>query len=119
MEIIENTDGLFYWETVDGDSVTSSMPFTRDQTKTRTVGDSEETYNVYDDLISQGYKLVPLPQAEKDAHNAALARDAIIAEIAALDMPSYVIERALAGDNEAIKKIKDNEEKKALIRARL
>ena len=84
MKIIENTDGLFYWETVDGESVTRSVPFARDQTKPRIVDGVEETYNIYDDLIAQGYELVLIPQAEKDAHEADKAISQAINQVQAM-----------------------------------
>ena len=107
MQLIENIEGLFF-----------SRELLRDG-RTREGAPFEKDSDLYNEKLEEGFELVLITQAERDAHNATLARDAIIAEIAALDLPSYVIERALAGDNEAIKKIKDNEEKKALIRARL
>ena len=57
--------------------------------------------------------------AEKDAHNATLARDAVIAEIVALDVPAYTLARALAGDTYALELIKESEDKKMLLRERL
>jgi hypothetical protein len=116
MKIIENTDGLFYWETVDGESVTSSMPFTKGQTKTRMVDEVEETYNVYDDLISQGYELVLVPQATKTAHEQAEARAGKLAELAALDVSPRTIEDALLGDEYALTKVREANTKKAELR---
>jgi len=58
-------------------------------------------------------------QAEKDAHKAEQERAELIAQIAALDLPLYTLERALAGDTEAQEKIAANELEKQKLRALL
>lgn len=97
----EYTDG-FRW--IDGD--TSSAPFEKDS-------------DLYNEKLAEGFELELITQAGKDAHAEQQARDELLAELAALDLPSYAIERALAGDEYALELVKTNEEKKALIRAKL
>jgi len=59
------------------------------------------------------------PQSEKDAHAVQQASEAIKQELAALDVPSYKIERAIAGDQKAIDDIKEADVQKELLRAQL
>ena len=61
----------------------------------------------------------PSPQSEKDAYAAQEARDSILSELSALDFPIHKIERALAGDQQAIDDIKTNEIKKNELRKKL
>ena len=77
MKLIKMEKELFYSESLSGVLTIRGALFTRDQAKTRTVDGVEEAYNIYDDLISQGYELVLIPQAEKDAYEAKQAQDAI------------------------------------------
>ena len=93
----EYIDG-FRW--IDGD--TSSAPFEKDS-------------ELYNEKLAEGYELVLLSQAEK----AAQERADLIAQIAALDLPLYTLERAIAGDVEAQDKIAANELEKQKLRALL
>ena len=91
MKIIEHENGLYFWETVDGDSVTRSMPFTKTQTKTVMVDDVEQEICIYDDLIEQGYTLVPLSdevKAQFEADNASqqLKLDNAAAKLAGVEI---------------------------------
>ena len=74
-------------------------------------------YEIHDS--SEWKDIKPCPQAEKDAHRAAQGRAELIAQIAALDLPLYTLERALAGDIEAQEKIAANELEKQKLRAPL
>ena len=64
---------------------------------------------------SEWKDIKPCDQSEKDAQE----RDELIAQIAALDLPLYTLERALAGDTEAQEKIAANELEKQKLRALL
>jgi len=75
-----------------------------------------EEFNKYRD---RGFLIEECPQAEKDAYKAQQEREVILSELSALDAPIYKIERALAGDQQAIDDIKDNEAKKNELRAKL
>lgn len=100
-KIKEHLDG-FRWH----DGNTSSAPFKKDSDK-------------WNELIEEGCEVEYLPQAEKDAYKAQQERDVILSELSALDAPSHKIERALAGDQQAIDDIKANEAKKNELRAKL
>ena len=79
--------------------------------------ESHEEYEIHES--SEWPDIKPLPQAEKDAHAAQEARDSILSELSALDFPIHKIERALAGDQQAIDDIKTNEIKKNELRKKL
>ena len=66
-KIIEASDGVFHYQNIVNGEIFTSIEFNRETVS----NDKEEPYNVYDDLISLGYKLVLIPQAEKDAHEQA------------------------------------------------
>jgi len=97
-------------EYVDGfrfiDGNTSSVPFKK----------GSDTYN---EKLAEGFELELMPQTEKDAYAKQQTRDTLLAELAALDLPSHTIERALAGDEYAMELVKTNEAKKAEIRDKL
>lgn len=78
-------------------------------------GDDE--YEIHESSEWQDIK--PCDQAEKDAHQAEQERAELIAQIAALDLPLYTLERALAGDVEAQEKIATNELEKQKLRVLL
>ena len=76
-----------------------------------------EEYELHESTEWEDVK--PSPQAEKDAYAAQEARDSILSELSALDFPIHKIERALAGDQQAIDDIKTNEIKKNELRKKL
>lgn len=106
MIIKERTDGAFHTFEQKGDSKTFGFPFEKDSEK-------------WNEMIEEGCEVEYLPQAEKDAYKAQQEREAILMELSALDAHSYKIERALAGDQQAIDDIKANEAKKNELRAKL
>jgi hypothetical protein len=106
MKLIEQIDGLFIGQYKEGDTTFFNPPCEKDS-------------DDWDALIKKGYKPEYLPQAEKDAYKAQQEREAILSELSALDAPSYKIERALAGDQQAMDDIKANEAKKSELRAKL
>lgn len=70
-QLIENTDGLFFKrELLENGCTKESVPFTKTETKTRVADGKEETFCIYDGCLEQGYDLILIPQAEKDAHEA-------------------------------------------------
>ena len=97
----EYTDG-FRW--VDGN--TSSAPFEKDS-------------ELYNEKLAEGFELVLLDQAEKDAYQAQLVREDILSQIAALDVPPYTLGRACAGDQIALDKIVASEAAKQILRDQL
>lgn len=85
-----------------------------------TTQDPDLQYELSEDLGSDDWaEIKPCDQAEKDAYLAQQEQEILLAELSALDLPTYTIERALAGDQYAIQLINENEQKKALIRAKL
>jgi len=74
-------------------------------------------YKPIEDLGADDWPEVkPCDKAEKDAHKAAQARASVVAQLSTLDLPLYTIERALAGDIKAQKKIAHNEIEKQKLR---
>ena len=71
MKIIERQDGFFHWETENGENVTTSVPFEKDS----------ETYL---EKIEEGYELVLIPQAEKDAHEQAQLIEQVTSTVQAM-----------------------------------
>jgi len=106
MKIQEREDGLFHAIEIDSDSITISVPFEKDS-------------ELYLQKIEDGFEVVEMTQAEKDAYKTEQERADIIAQIAKLDLPLYTLERALAGDVEAQDKIAANELEKQKLRALL
>jgi len=107
MNIIERGDGLYHLETILDDArVIKSSPFEKDSEK-------------WNELIGEGCEVKHLPQSDKDAYASQQERDSILSELSALDLPPYKIERALAGDQQAIDDIKANEVKKNELRQKL
>lgn len=107
MQLIENMEGLFFSRELLSDGRTKEgAPFEKDS-------------DLYNEKLAKGFELVLLEQAEKDAYLLQQEQEALLSDLFALDLPSYTIERALAGDEHAIKLISENEQKKALIRAKL
>jgi hypothetical protein len=76
-----------------------------------------DEYVIHED--SQWKDIKPCDQAEKDTYLRQQEKDSLLSDLAALDLPAYTIERALTGDQYAIQLINENENKKALIRAKL
>lgn len=77
-------------------------------------------YELSEELGAEDWEgIKPYPQAEKYAYAEQQAKEAILAELEALDLPSHTIERAIAGDKYALELVKTNEAKKAEIRVKL
>jgi hypothetical protein len=85
MIIIERECGLFHKETIRAGKTIKTPPFTKDQTATRIMGGIEETYCIYDDLISQGYELIEITQSKRDAYEAEQKRARSIAYLNSTD----------------------------------
>lgn len=102
-KLIENLDGLFYWQETVGKSVDSSAPF-------------EKNSDIYQDKLNKGFELILISQSEKDAHKADLAEEEKKSKLSALDLPLWKIARALDGDEKALADVKESEVKKSLVR---
>jgi hypothetical protein len=78
--------------------------------------DEESEYEIQD---GDWPDIKPCPVEVKESYLTETARQDIVEQLHALDLPAYVLERALAGDQTALDKVATNELAKQELRSQL